>query len=99
MAMARIIYAMLAALEVASPDRRGGPTVPIPERASRRHVNEIMKRTSMALYGCRMYEVMRIWKSWDDTPGGAEVEVDFARAWRNTAEDRPSAPQCAGGQR
>ena len=48
MAMARIIYAMLAALEVASPDRRGGPTVPIPERASRRHVNEIMKRTSMA---------------------------------------------------
>jgi len=39
---------------------------------------------SAALYGRRMYEVMRFWESWDETPGRPEVEGDFARAWRAT---------------
>jgi dihydrofolate reductase len=43
-----------------------------------------MKRTSMELYGRRMYEVMRFWETSDATPGQPEVEIDFARAWRKT---------------
>jgi len=80
----RLIYAMLMSLDgyIAGPD--GGPALPIPEGALHWHFNDMMRQTSVALYGRRMYEVMRFWETWDQTPGRPEVEVDFARAWRDT---------------
>jgi dihydrofolate reductase len=82
--MARIIYAMLTSLDGYITGPEGGPTLPVPEGALHWHFNEMMKRTSVALYGRWMYEEMRIWESWDRTPGRPEVEADFARAWRDT---------------
>ena len=60
MPMTRIIYAMLTSHDgyIAGPG--GGPTLPVAEGALHWHFNEMMKRTSVALYGRRMYEVMRI---------------------------------------
>ena len=82
--MARVIYGMLMSLDgyIAGPD--GGPALPIPGSALHRHFNALMKRTSIALYGRRMYEVMRVWETWDKAAAATEVEVDFARAWQGT---------------
>lgn len=82
--MGRVTYAMLVSLDgyIAGPE--GGPQLPVPESELHRHFNDLTKRTSMELYGRRMYEVMRVWETWDATPGRPEVEIGFARAWRKT---------------
>jgi dihydrofolate reductase len=82
--MARLIYAMLTSLDgyIAGPG--GGATLPVPRDELHWHFNDVMKRTSVALYGRRMYGVMRFWEDRDAKPGVTEVEADFARAWRDT---------------
>jgi dihydrofolate reductase len=84
MPMARLIYGMLMSVDgyIAGPD--GGMDLPIPKGALHWHFNAMMKQTSVALYGRRMYEIMRGWESRDEQVGVSEVEVDFARAWQET---------------
>ncbi|SIT59921.1 conserved hypothetical protein [Mesorhizobium prunaredense] len=81
--MARIVYAMLMSLDgyIAGPD--GDIALPVPEGELHRHFNDMMRQTSIALCGRRMYEAMRFWDS-PDRENGAEIELDFARAWRET---------------
>ena len=82
--MGRIIYGMLTSLDgfIAGPD--GGPALPVPGSALHRQFNAVMKQTSIALYGRRMYETMRYWETGDKAVGASEVEVEFARAWQDT---------------
>src|SRR5882724_1657535 len=82
--MGRIVYAMLMSLDgyIAGPD--GDIALPVPEGELHRHFNDMMRQTSIALCGRRMYEVMRFWDSPDRETGAAEVELDFAHAWRHT---------------
>jgi dihydrofolate reductase len=82
--MARIVYSMLMSLDgyIAGPD--GNIALPVPKGELHRYFNERMRQTSIALCGRRMYEVMRFWDSPDRETGAAEVEVDFAHAWRET---------------
>ncbi|TIO07998.1 dihydrofolate reductase family protein [Mesorhizobium sp.] len=82
--MARIVYAMLMSLDgyIAGPD--GSIALPVPEGGLHRHFNDMMRQTSIALCGRRMYEVMRFWDSPDREIGTGDVEVDFAHAWRET---------------
>lgn len=53
--MASIIYAMLMSLDgyVAGPGQEFG--LPIPQAELHRHFNQLMRQTSVALYGRRMY--------------------------------------------
>lgn len=82
--MAKLIYAMLTSLDgyVAAAD--GKLELPASGEALHRHFNEQMRRTSVELYGRGMYEVMRVWETWDRRPGATGVEMDFARAWQET---------------
>ncbi|PRH87173.1 dihydrofolate reductase [Labrys okinawensis] len=82
--MASIVYAMLMSLDgyIAGPQQEFG--LPIPEAELHRHFNQLMRRTSVALYGRRMYEVMRYWDSPEREQDSGEVEMDFAHAWRET---------------
>ncbi|TIT01665.1 MAG: dihydrofolate reductase [Mesorhizobium sp.] len=82
--MARIVYAMLMSLDgyIAAPD--GDIALPVPEGELHRHFNDMMRQTSFALCGRRMYEVMRFWDSSDREIDAAQVELDFAHAWRET---------------
>ena len=82
--MARIVYGMLTSLDgyIAGPE--GGPALPIPDEPLHWHFNELLKQTSVALYGRRMYEVMRYWEEADRRDGASEVQLDFARAWKKT---------------
>ncbi|RRH93507.1 dihydrofolate reductase [Mesorhizobium tamadayense] len=81
--MARIVYSMLMSLDgyIAGPD--GNIGLPVPEEELHRHFNEDMRLTAIALCGRRMYETMRFWDS-PERDTAAEVERDFARAWRET---------------
>lgn len=82
--MARIVYSMLMSLDgyIAGPD--GNIDLPVPEEDLHRHFNEEMRQTAIALCGRRMYETMRFWDSPEREARGAEVERDFALAWRET---------------
>ena len=82
--MARIVYAMMTCLDgyIAGPD--GDIALPVPEGEPHRHFNDMMRQTSIELCGRRMYEMMRFWDSPDREIGAAEVELDFAHAWRET---------------
>jgi dihydrofolate reductase len=77
--MARIVYEMLTSLDgyIAGPD--GDIALPVPEGELHRHFNDMMRQTSIALCGRRMYEVMRFWDSPDRETSASEVERDFAR--------------------
>ncbi|RWD99628.1 dihydrofolate reductase family protein [Mesorhizobium sp.] len=81
--MARIVYSMLMSLDgyIAGPD--GNIGLPVPEEQLHRHFNEEMRRTAIELCGRRLYEMMRFWDD-PEREAGAEVERDFARAWRDT---------------
>ena len=78
--MARLIYGMLMSVDgyIAGPE--GGMDLPTPKGALHWHFNAVMKQTSVALYGRRMYEIMRYWD--DDQPEWDAAERDFAAAWR-----------------
>ncbi|AZN99650.1 dihydrofolate reductase [Mesorhizobium sp. M9A.F.Ca.ET.002.03.1.2] len=82
--MARIVYAMLTSLDgyIAGPD--GDIALPVPEEELHRHFNDMMRQTSIALCGRRIYEAMRFWDSPDRETSASEVERDFAHAWRDT---------------
>ena len=82
--MARIVYEMMTSLDgyIEGPD--GDIGLPVPEGELHRHFNDMMKQTSIALCGRRMYEMMRFWDSPDRETNASEVERDFARAWQET---------------
>lgn len=82
--MARIVYAMLMSLDgyVTGPQQEFA--LPVPQAELHRHFNQLMRQTSVALYGRRMYEVMRYWDSPEREQDSGDVELDFAHAWRET---------------
>lgn len=82
--MGWMIYGMLTSLDgyIAGPEK--GPQLPVPERELHLHFNEMQRRSSLDVYGRRMYEVMRIWETYDHDPTVSEVEREFARLWRET---------------
>lgn len=86
--MAKIVYGMLMSLDgyIAGPD--GGSALPVPGSALHWHFNAMMQQTSVALYGRRMYEIVRYWETADKVAGASDVEVDFARAWQETPKIR-----------
>lgn len=82
--MAKIVYAMLMSLDgyITGPQQEFA--LPVPQAELHRHFNQLMRQTSVALYGRRMYEVMRYWDSPERERDSSEVELDFAHAWRET---------------
>ena len=82
--MARIVYSMLTSLDGYISGPSGGIDLPVPEEELHRHFNDEMRRTSIALCGRRMYEIMRFWDSPEREATADEVERDFARAWQET---------------
>ncbi|MEZ4237106.1 MAG: dihydrofolate reductase family protein [Myxococcota bacterium] len=82
--MGKVIYGMAQSLDgyVAAADGQIG--VPPPEEALHRHFNAKMARTAVALYGRRIYEIMRYWETADTLPESQPWDVEFARLWQDT---------------
>src|SRR3569832_1448474 len=78
--MARLVFGMMQSLAGYVAGVAGGPELPPPGPALHRHFNDHVRGLAGALYGRRIYEIMRYWD--EDRPDWGEVEHAFAEAWR-----------------
>ena len=74
--MAKLIYALNQSLDGYVDHMKIGP----PPAAAFRHFIELMRGLSGAIYGRRMYEIMRYWD--EDLPDWDAEDREFAMAWR-----------------
>jgi dihydrofolate reductase len=80
----RVIYAMGVSLDgyVAAPD--GGIDWTAPDEELHRFHNERAREMDVHLLGRRLYETMLYWETADRDPSAGEVELEFARIWKET---------------
>ena len=78
--MARLVFGMMQSLDGYVAGAPGGPQLPPPGAALHQHFNDHVRALGGALYGRRIYEIMRYWE--EDQPDWDAVEHDFAAAWR-----------------
>ena len=78
--MAKLVFGMMQSLDGYIAGSPGGPHLPPPGPRLHQHFNDHVRALAGAIYGRRMYEVMRYWD--DDQPGWGEIERDFATVWR-----------------
>jgi dihydrofolate reductase len=75
--MAKLVYGLNQSLDGYVDHMRIGP----PSPALSRHFMEQLRGLTGAVYGRRMYEIMRYWD--DDLPDFDAEDRDFAAAWRS----------------
>ena len=80
--MAKLVFAMAQSLDgyVASVDGALEPPLHAPDEALFRHFVRYENSLAGALYGRRIYEVLRYWD--EDRPDWGAMEREFAAAWR-----------------
>jgi dihydrofolate reductase len=81
---AQLSYSFPVSLDGYIANAEGDIGLPVPEEALHRHFNEQQARSTLSIYGRRMYEMMRYWDDADKNPDAPPVEVEFARAWQKT---------------
>jgi dihydrofolate reductase len=74
--MAKLIFGMQQSLDGYVDHEKLGPPGPVASR----HFLEHARSLAGAVYGRRMYEIMRYWD--DDQPDWDELDREFAVAWR-----------------
>ena len=75
--MAKLVFALNQSLDGYVDHMRIGP----PDLALSRHFLERARGLTGAVYGRRMYEIMRYWD--DDLPDWDAEDRDFAAVWRS----------------
>jgi dihydrofolate reductase len=82
--MRSVIYSMAVSLDgfIAGPDGDIGPLAP-DEELHRFH-NRQAREMGVHLYGRRLYEAMSYWETAEENPSAPEVELEFARIWKQT---------------
>ncbi len=81
--MGKIIYAMSVSLDGYVESTGDDLSWSYPSAELHRHFNEEERKIDTFLYGRRMYEVMAAyWPTADQNPTAPEVEIEYARIWR-----------------
>src|SRR5262249_27683102 len=75
--MAKLVYGLSQSLDGYVDHMKLGPPAP----AAFRHFVELVRGLSGAIYGRRMYEIMRYWD--EDLPDWDADDREFAAAWRS----------------
>jgi dihydrofolate reductase len=80
----KLIYSMGVSLDgfIAGPD--GEIDWAAPDEELHRFHNEQAREVGVDLYGRRLYETMIFWETADEKPSTSEVELEFARIWKDT---------------
>lgn len=78
--MGKLVFGMMQSLDGYVDDIAGSLVLPAPGVALHQHFNDHVRGLAGALYGRRIYEIMRYWD--EDRPEWDAVEHDFAAAWR-----------------
>ena len=75
-----------------------------PDEELHRFHNQRVREIGAHLLGRRLYETMLYWETADENPSASEVELEFARIWKEHPEDRvledprEGRGQCQAGQ-
>jgi dihydrofolate reductase len=82
--MRKLIYSMGVSLDgfIVGPD--GKFDWSRPDEELHRFHNQEVRETGAQLYGRRLYETMTYWETADEDPSAPEVELEFARIWKDT---------------
>ena len=80
--MRKLIYSMGVSLDgfIAGPD--GEIDWSAPDEELHRFHNRQTRETGAHLYGRRLYEEMLYWETADQNPSASDVELEFARIWK-----------------
>ena len=78
--MGKLVFGMMQSLDGYVDDVAGGLVLPPPGAALGRHFTDHVRGLAGALYGRRIYEIMRYWD--EDRPEWDADDHDFAAAWR-----------------
>jgi dihydrofolate reductase len=79
--MGTLIYSAITSLDGYIADESGAFDWAAPDEEVHAFVNDRERVVGTYLYGRRMYEVMRVWETWD-VAGEPAVIRDFAGIWR-----------------
>lgn len=82
--MRKIIFAQIVSLDGFIEDPDGKIDWTIPSEELHRHFNELEKNLDINFYGRGMSEVMDYWLTADQNPQAQDVEVEYARYWKET---------------
>jgi len=84
--MRKLVYAMGVSLDgfIAGPG--GNIDWSAPDEELHRFHNQQARDSDVSLYGRRLYETMRYWETADQNPSASEVELEFARIWKDTPQ-------------
>ncbi len=81
--MGKIIYAMLVSFDGYIEAPGGDLSWSFPDSELHRHFNEEERKIDTFLYGRRLYETMAAyWPTADENPSAPEVEIEYARIWK-----------------
>ncbi|WP_426226293.1 dihydrofolate reductase family protein [Pseudarthrobacter sp. DSP2-3-2b1] len=78
--MGKLTYHLSASLDGYIADRDGNFDFSQPDEEVHAFVNDLQRDVGTYLFGRNMYEVMKVWETWDTAAEPAVVQ-DFARIW------------------
>lgn len=83
--MRKLIYSMSVSLDGYVAALNGDIDWGAPSEELHWWFNEQARTTGLSLYGRKMWEVLSsYWPTGDQQPNATPVEIDFAKAWRET---------------
>ncbi|MFI7615890.1 dihydrofolate reductase family protein [Nonomuraea terrae] len=83
--MRKLLYCMLISLDGYVESLNGDISWSGPDDEVHAFINDLSRDISGALYGRRLYENMSAyWPTADERPDAPQIEIDFARIWRDT---------------
>src|SRR5258708_33917027 len=93
--MGKLVFGMMQSLDGYVDGLADGLEFPPPSVALGRHFTDHVRGAAGALYGRRIYEIMRYWD--EDRPEWDADDHHFAAAWRAQPQWGPSRTVEAGG--
>lgn len=80
--MGRLIYASIGSLDGFIADREGNFEWSAPDEEVHTYLNERDRAVTTELYGRRLYEVMKVWETYGQSPDAAAAEREYGEIWR-----------------
>src|SRR5262245_28896508 len=78
--MAKLVFGMMQSLDGYVDDAAGTLSMPPPQPVVFRHFIDVVAGHAGAIYGRRIYELMRFWD--EDRPEWDAAEREYAAVWR-----------------
>ena len=82
--MGKLVYAMITSLDGFVADEDGNFDWAEPDAELHAYVNDLERPIGTALYGRRMYDIMKFWETALEDPDESPIMRDYAEVWQAT---------------